>query len=188
MKKLAMFFSVVAAFCAVWNVYAQDVDARIDVSSDNNPFTIIDSKAGDCKLANFNGDENLFYFMFTASASADEWTKGEFTFKAAKDGKVLISLMGPWKPDGEKPMRIWCMYDDVAVAGAELKNGDFESSADPWILIGAGDEKAKLVKDQKVAHGGNSCIQVWHNGCAQKYVKVKADTPVTVSFWFKAVK
>jgi hypothetical protein len=163
--------------------------ARIDLDGTAAGVQIdkLSAVGGEGTNADWLGEaKNKCYLAFSFPA-AKEWQRGEFSFKAAKDGAVSMMLMGVWARDETtkelKPL--WVFIDDMSSGGTALKSGDFESAAqwEPW---GDGERAGRLVTDESSAHSGKGCAKVWHNGRLVQELNVKAGVEVTVSFWFRA--
>ncbi len=115
----------------------------------------------------------------TSFPAAADWKQGSFSFTPDKDGALTIHVMGGWAK--EEADRSYVICDDVRIDGAELKNGDFENGAQGWWKTG----KTKNAAVVDTAKSGDKAAKVNHdNGFMQK-IAVKAEKPVTVTFWYK---
>ncbi|MCY3019180.1 MAG: carbohydrate binding domain-containing protein [Planctomycetota bacterium] len=163
--------------------------ARIDIDGTENGIDVQEvsqSEGGSTNNAEWLNDKKDQRRVYGFEASNTEWKKAEFTFKTNKDGTVRMCVMGPWfDQGGGKIKTIWMLYDDISVDGATLKNGDFEGGMDGWSTYGE-DNPAKVVTEP--VHGGKNAVKVWHNSPVQQDITVKANQPVKVTFWFKAVE
>lgn len=121
------------------------------------------------------------------------WSAQEIRFTPSQDGTVELWLLGPWSPadkDGSMP-RKEVLWDNVAVEGATISNGDFEApgqgapagwtvpwsaypGADEWPLQGAG------------APGDSRVAAAWCERPLMQALKVSAGRPVTIRLHAKA--
>lgn len=127
-------------------------------------------------------DKNKQFVVSYFPASLD-WKKSSVTVTPDKDGKVNLQLKGSW--DKEPQKQTWTLFDAVQVEGAELKNGNFEDSADGWRLGVNGELKASI---SDIAKSGGKSAKVCHNAGVYQDIMVKAGQPVTVTFWYKAAE
>jgi hypothetical protein len=109
--------------------------------------------------------------------AAGDWKRASFSFKPEKDGKVLVKVQGSFRTGDTA--RLWIVYDDFEVTGAELKNPAFDGGADPWTL----NEPSQYLSDQ--GHAKSGAIRACCFAVASQELIVKAGQPVTMSFWFK---
>ncbi|OGV63497.1 MAG: hypothetical protein A3K19_31580 [Lentisphaerae bacterium RIFOXYB12_FULL_65_16] len=179
----------VVAAVVVWGASLYADDARIDLDATNDGVNLQTVKApdnGSADNASWMDDAKNKQYIHTGIPATGEWTQGSFSFKADKDGKVTIKLMGEWRPkDENKPddlEPVWILYDDIDVKGAELKNGGFDGSMDGWDSYG----EPQYVGDQ--GHQKPGAMKVWHNSPAVQEITVKGGQDVTISFWYKTAK
>ena len=113
------------------------------------------------------------------------WNEFSFSFTPDKDGTVQLDLLGQDKNDADnKRIPVYTFYDDITATGAELKNGDFESSGEGnlagwyfWNPDAA--HPARIVCDTS-AHGGKYFAAAWYQGHIVQHIKVAADKVVTL--------
>ena len=115
--------------------------------------------------------------------SADRWHAYSFSFTPARDGTVLLELMG-----FQGFPTVWTAYDDFRIEGAEYVNGDFETvPADNnpagWILA----KSARLIQDPKRAASGARFVEASHDMHVMQWLHVKGGQPVTVHFQARGV-
>lgn len=161
--------------------------ARIDLVADGVTLGDVRLSGGLAAV----GDGTIFQMPVTPK----EWTQGTIRFKPSADGKVTMTLRGPYSkekgPDG-KPVKTWVYYDAVTVEGttAPLTGGDFEAAdkkgrpAD-WTIKGGHDPVQIAVEG--LAKSGKAVAKVWHAGALTQTLSVKAGQEVTITFWVRAV-
>ncbi|HBC87823.1 MAG TPA: hypothetical protein DCZ94_12785 [Lentisphaeria bacterium] len=181
--------SAVVAAITMWGVSLFADAARVDLDATNDGVKITASKVpegGTADNASWMDEAKNSQYIHTGIPATGEWKQSSFSFKADKDGKVTIKLMGEWKPkdpaNTEDLEPVWILYDDVEVKGAELKNGGFDGGFEGWTTYG----EPTHVADQ--GHKKPGAMKVWHNSPALQEITVKAGQEVTISFWFKTAK
>ena len=140
-------------------------------------------------------DKQPYFVSANFSVPAKTWTEVGVTFTPAKDGKVTITLRGPYKQkpgqgaDGKKEMDpVLVTWDGVTAEGASVVNGSFEKLTDKepirpaswWVPADA--KIAKVVSDGSAKDGSNAVL-AWHNEAFGQTFAVKAGVPVTVKAW-----
>ncbi len=183
MKKIIL--SVIAALLSV-GAYAADYKARVDIVGIKDAIVLEKGAVSDGGSMSTAGwlkdkgqDTQYLYVEFPASS---EWKTASFSFTPSKDGKLDLNLKGQYMKGADGAMvPTWIVYDDIAVDGVTLNNGNFEEDAKGW-WIGGNDKdgKASIV-------GGKSGkgIKVWHNASATQQIDVKAGQPVKVMMIYK---
>jgi hypothetical protein len=79
------------------------------------------------------------------------------------------------------------LYDDLAVNGVPLPDGDFESGDETrkaWGLNAAAG-KATLVMDRSVAHAGDTCLRAGARAPGAKQIEVTARQEIKLTFWYR---
>jgi len=115
------------------------------------------------------------YVTSDFSVSDQQWTQIDMQVTSTEDCKMLISLRGLYS----KTQRHWSYFDDIAIEGAELKNGGFEETGG-WKV-----PKSQQVVDESLAHSGKGAVLVWHDKAAYQTINVKAGVPVILTAWVK---
>ncbi|HCE44206.1 MAG TPA: hypothetical protein DET40_11720 [Lentisphaeria bacterium] len=181
--------SALIAAVTVWGASLFADNARVDIDGTTDGVKIETTKApegGSADNATWMDEAKNTQYIHTGVPATAEWKQSSFSFKPAKDGKVIIKMMGEWKPkdpgNPEELEPVWILYDDVTVKGADLKNGGFDGGFDGWSTYG----EPTHVADQ--GHTKPGAMKVWHNGPALQEIAVKAGQEVTISFWFKTTK
>ncbi len=189
MKKLLMKTLIMAL--AVWGTSLLADSARVDLDATNDGLGIQVVKApegGSADNASWMDEAKNKQYIHSGEPATGEWQQSSLTFKADKDGKVMIKLMGEWRPkDQNNPgdlEPVWILYDDIEVKGAELKNGGFDGGTDGWSTYG--EPAPEYVADK--GHKKNGAAKAWHNAVFFQEINVKAGQEVTISFWFKTAK
>ena len=131
-----------------------------------------------CAWLNENKDKRLS-FKFPVSS---EWKKYSFSFTPKNDGKVILEVMGNNAANDKD--KVWFWFDNFTIVGAEIKNGDFETT-------NANGRPAEWVVNDKVIVGGNAqsgsvAVKVNHDYRVFQMMEVKAGISVTVTCWIKA--
>lgn len=133
-------------------------------------------------------EENKRHATFEMPAVRNEWREMVFSFLPTASGKVDLQLKGMcFRLDGVT-QRLWVVFDDLTVEGAEVKNGDFENvgkNGGPanWHLSSKDGFKAVHIQDAARAHGGKGAIEVAHDQTATQGMQVEANRKVTVRVW-----
>ncbi|HOK03810.1 MAG TPA: carbohydrate binding domain-containing protein [Victivallales bacterium] len=189
MKKKIYFIAIVGMAICFARLNADN--ARIDVSGTKEGIKItvgaVSEKGSSYNASWMDAEKNSQYILMQLPVN-NEWQQGKFSFTPDKDGKVVIGLMGEWKPkDPQNPQElipVWILYDDIVVENAELKNGGFDGGTENWWLNET--EGAQYVADD--GHTGKGAVKVWHNAQAFQEIEVKAGKEVTITFWAKIAK
>ncbi len=164
---------------------AAGAPARIDVNSTirlepgaENP---------DCKVEFMNWKpeairrQNLV--ISTREPVSSEYRKIRFTFVPKEDGKVVLSLRGPYLKSTAGPIKVMIDYDEVSAEGAEIPNGGFETAGKNGVPAGwrFGGDKETPARVISEAASGKNAVRVWFNGLANCTLTVRKDVPVTLS-------
>jgi len=127
------------------------------------------------------------YLTVNLKGDSTKWSEGKISFIPLADGRISISLLGPYirgKKPGAKPVGVY--YDEIKINGKLVKNGDFEKKLTRWTL---GKSKvnipARIVTDKNIVKFGKRCILAWHNATARTVIKVKKGEKVEISFMFR---
>ncbi|HCE43414.1 MAG TPA: hypothetical protein DET40_07685 [Lentisphaeria bacterium] len=183
MKKL--YISIVLAMAVCVLAEEPKSEGRFDVDGTKDGITL---KADEISEGGWSGgaswmdaEKNKQYVMANFHAGSD-WKKGTFTFTPSKDGNVNVVLRSRWVENGGTIL--WVLIDDIKLEGADIVNGDFEKDSSAWTLNGEGNNKASIVDK---GHSGNA-VRVAHDSPAMQTIKVKANKPVKVTYWFKATE
>ncbi|EIP98548.1 Zn-dependent oxidoreductase, NADPH:quinone reductase [Opitutaceae bacterium TAV1] len=128
-----------------------------------------------------------------------EWSQGSLTIKPAKDGRISVTLLGPYIIEDaatRKARVILIDYDNLQAEGATVKNGGFEKigadGAPSWFHLSnltksnppLDTANTAAVKTGGAAEG-ERYIRVWHNSRFGQQVQVTKDTPVTFTFSYR---
>jgi hypothetical protein len=131
-----------------------------------------------------------FYLCAFGGPVNEEWTAYEFSFSPQKDGKVFLSLNGPFlSPEREAQgiAPICVAYDNLVVTGAEVENPDFEELQDESQLEGWSHKPDNLVINPGGAQSGNNYVKAAHTRSVSQNIHVKKGQEVTIHFQVKAV-
>ena len=109
------------------------------------------------------------------------WQEFQFAFTPRQNGQVRLSLLGS-PADRQNSVVGWTVYDDLAVTGGLVKNGDFEQLDDKGEYLDW-DSQAGIQPLQ--TDRGNSARVRFGNPLSQT-ITVKARENVTISFKAKA--
>ncbi|CAN5386462.1 hypothetical protein BH09VER1_BH09VER1_07540 [soil metagenome] len=113
--------------------------------------------------------------------TADGWTTFSITFKATEATSVKLRISGDFNKAGET----WALFDNVKAEGAEIVNGDFETSAQGvpsgWMLQKTEGKQGELLTDGKAAASGEKYIKVSHTYPAVQMIQVPANQEVTIT-------
>lgn len=136
-----------------------------------------------------NEAKNRQYLCFHAPAHATEWRQVSFSFMPLQSGSVRLCLRGPWYKPAEEVVKVWIMFDDVAVQNSVVKNGGFEEQTAgapaPWILGKRDGFLAVQHIDPSRARTGKGCIEVCHDLDGWQTIPVTANQTVTVTVWYR---
>lgn len=171
----ALVVAVVAAHAAPSNA------ARVDVTPTNDAVELsaIKAEGGSAGPQGWQKDEAKKKQTLSSNFPAGiDWKKAVVTFTPLKDGKVNILFMGQWSKEEED--RSWALIDGIQAEGAELVNGNFEDGLQGWWLSG---KKQAALSD--IAKSGAKAVKANHDNGVGQTVSVKANVPVTISFWQK---
>jgi len=106
------------------------------------------------------------------------------------DGKLQINFQGEYyrKRSADDIRLVW--VDDVQVTGAQLINGDLETSEATGMPQGwffGGTPSAEVTsQDGRIAVSGKKCIAVWYGCQLRQLLDVHAGQPVRVTAHFRA--
>ncbi len=111
--------------------------------------------------------------------SSEKWEEKSFTFTAAEDGKVWVSLLSIRTGPGEAASV--SAYDDLRIEGATFKNAGFEELGKrgfPESWRGA----PKMATDATDAPEGKYYVTVTFDNRVTQIIDCKAGKPVTIRF------
>lgn len=181
-------------------VAALDHNVRIDLDSDRKSevtFSALAISRGEGRTTNaasWRKDRPDTFAAALLAAPMGGWSEVAFTATPSMDGKITLSLKGPWKAKkapvpGEKPdlEAVYADVDLVSVEGAAVRNGDFEdpnqdgSRPAGWWL----GKEAEWVKGAADAKSGTAYVHAWHSHPAAQEIVVAAGKPITVRAWVR---
>ena len=180
---------------------AENVLIQIDAIKEGVPLSapaVPEGIAGRAYFPTWNKDEAKKDKLIEArfAIPAKTWSEIGVRFTPEKDGRVVLSLRGPWKPKPGQPKEeknpelqpVMVTYDQVTAEGAALANGDFEEldAKEPtrpkgWWLNPKG--IAKLVSEPGAAKTGSNAVTAWLRDPAAQGLNVKAGVTVTIKAW-----
>ncbi|MBL8993990.1 MAG: hypothetical protein JNM63_11665, partial [Spirochaetia bacterium] len=118
-------------------------------------------------------------------AKSNTWSEGWISFKPSKDGNVRVTLFGPYVLENGKKKKILMVCDEVALDGAGLVNGNFETrnaeAPKGWSSYYPDNNKGdgpRLLEGRGV--NGSSGVMTWHDGVYYQDVAVKKDETLTL--------
>jgi hypothetical protein len=188
MKRVLTFVLIIAAACCM----AEKAAVRIDIDGRADQIELKPDVCQNVAMDNpgWMGDKKQFYLSAMSKATVGSYWKEFFiSFIPQKDGKVRLSLMGPWyKPENaEKNLPIWVAYDNLEIMGAEAQNTDFELESVNGVFDGWNGDKANMVKGASDAQSGKNYIKVWHNSPFTQEITVQKGKLVSIKFSVKAI-
>ncbi|MBI4977793.1 MAG: hypothetical protein HZC28_09935 [Spirochaetes bacterium] len=173
--------------------------ARIDVDGNSKlvGLTNFSVSKGSIRFATWmKPEQNLRFITGDIDIEKNKWTQVSITFTPLATGDVSLQFKGNyWKKNAEdkniSPVPVY--YDDVTATGAVIVNGGFEEmdeeKGEPKGWYKGGSEASwfgvppVVNTDAAFVKSGKQSIRAWHNAVFSHYIKVTANTPVTVSAW-----
>ena len=171
---------IAAAYARIDEPEWTRADFRVDISGDAqtrvDPQVLPGSLAG--VLPSWAKDPGSL-LLYTGPITM-EWQKLTFTFVPRTTGKVTLALRGDFKFE----KKAWTAFDNLAVTGARLDNGDFEEIGPDGMPTGWKGQKA--IVDVGAAQSGTRSIRVCRpDEFLSQELAVEEGKPVTVSFYVK---
>jgi len=116
------------------------------------------------------------------------WRATAVRFTPAASGPVTLTLMGPWEEQSRGVLyRQEVLWDEIAVEGASVENGGFESGPESspagWRTGGG---RAELATSPLPAVAGKRFARTWHNQTLSTTIHVAARKPVTIRLHARA--
>lgn len=156
--------------------------ARIDLDSRQAPVMLAPGEG--CEVATWAKPLGCYLSAALDDLPTDGWREWSFSFTPKTDGQVVLKLMGAGVPvpGTNEFLPIWFYADDVRVEGAELVNGDFETTGPQGVPAGwRADVKPGLyIQDPKLAASGQACVKTTHNHRFAQPLKVTAGRTITI--------
>lgn len=117
------------------------------------------------------------------------WTAFTVQFKPRRDGRVTVTLMGPWEQVSAGTLyQQELLWDAVTVSGATLTNGGFEDLRGTAVVGWSGSSTAIQEATSAVPSvEGLRVARTWHNRTLAATIRVTGNRLVTISFQTRAV-
>jgi len=113
---------------------------------------------------------------------SNEWSKAWISFKADKDGVLVVNLSGSYKLVNGKKQRINVLFDDITVEASTIKNGNFESAKGKlpldWYPTSQDENGPRYLAILGV--NGSACVMTWHGGGFSQSIPCVKDTVITI--------
>ena len=163
------------------------VRVQFDGRHEKVPFELVsgtpEAKIYFNKLA--DADASNCLAVFTVPATNTAWQQATWVVRPRRTGTVDLRLEARWSQGGPA---YWMLYDDVALEGAKLADGDFEAgdqARKTWGLTSPVG-KATLEMEKSLAHEGTVCVKAGSRGPAVQTLQVEDGRPLTLTFWYRA--
>jgi hypothetical protein len=183
MKSLIAAVIILGTVTAGTHTYAATSQARVDIKGTDSAVALTPGTAEGGQISNAGwipDPEKKKQILVTIFPASTDWKQATFSFTPSKDGSVTLILRGAWNADGTQT---WTWYDDIQATGTEIKNADFESGNDgSWTLF---DDKYRKASISDITKTGKGSVKVSQAFTATQNVAVKANVPVTITFWYK---
>ncbi|MAX23098.1 MAG: hypothetical protein CMJ19_01225 [Phycisphaeraceae bacterium] len=129
------------------------------------------------------GDQHQAFLAVTGNDLTDQWQDFTFSFTPQDSGEIALALSGRIhkQRDGERA-KIYTVYDNIQITGAELKNPDFEQTDD----IGGFIAWHSRWGTQPLKTDLGESAKVWVGNELTQSIQVTANTTVTISFKARA--
>ncbi len=190
-RLLSLFFCV--ALVSVSTVLAQDqtrIQPQVNIFVKGNTgkqhIKLVEGPSATLNLFHpgwLKGDDRQAFLAVTGNDLADQWQDYTFAFTPQDSGEVELALSGRIhkQRDGERA-KIYTVYDNIQITGAELKNPDFEQTDD----IGGFIAWHSRWGTQPLKTDLGESAKVWVGNELTQSINVTANTTVTISFKAKA--
>ena len=120
--------------------------------------------------------------LIVRAPAGEAWSKTAFTFTPKTSGSVILILMSDSNADGA----IVC-YDSLSATGAQIINGDFETTDEKGGLAQWQPLGAPLYDDSATgAHDGKAFVKCTGKNRFNQTIKVEAGKSVTISVWVRS--
>ena len=190
---------VIPALLTLASVQAQAADPRIqnvrpivtvNGAKDQNKLTS-DGASGTMAVENQQfGPEDQRPFILRAkgkeTVSSGGWKEYSLGFTPEKSGYVWVSLEGEYPPKEEPDLVFKVDFDDLAVLGAKLENGNFEDAAADGTPKGWKYNAEVIPNNGPTARSGSHFVTVTAKNRIGQAINVTAGQPVTLSFSARA--
>ncbi|MBN8217019.1 MAG: hypothetical protein J0L75_10290 [Spirochaetes bacterium] len=124
----------------------------------------------------------------------DRWTPVSLSVRPEADGRLQITLLGPYIPEGKARKQVPMLYSGLRLAGAFLNNEALEKvveNADRTAKLPAGWDfwlpgNSAGLKPQVLlgrGYGGANAVLTWHDGVLHQSIPVKKGETLALSFW-----
>lgn len=175
---------------SVINIWASVGIGRIDIDGKSSKVELkpLESSGVKMKFGTWLKPADVKrYLTVNLKGDSTKWSEGKISFIPLADGRIIISLLGPYirggKKTGAKPVGVY--YDEIKINGKLVKNGNFEKKLTRWTLAKSKvNIPARIITDKNIVNFGKRCILVWHNAPAKTVIEVKKGEKIEISFMF----
>ncbi len=166
---------------------------RFDLAADATAGSIVDGEltAGSGSVSRMNwipDADRARSYTVNFAASHVAWHEVAVRFTPKSSGTVTLTLMGPWEEASKGVIyRQEVLWDGIAVEGAALADGGFESGTESspagWKSNGS---RAESASSSLAAFEGKRFARTWHNQTLSASLEVTAGKPVTIRLQARA--